>query len=57
MGTEWHCTRMSVAPLSLLALVAQALPGGKGMTTAEGIAVTCALLGLILMFIWARWTR
>ena len=54
MGTEWDCTRMTVA---LLALVAQALPGGKGMTTAEGIAVTCALLGLILMFIWARWTR
>jgi len=40
----------------MLALVAQALPGmeARGMTLAEGTAVTSALLSVIAVGIWVR---
>jgi len=45
---------MTTAPLSL-ALVAQALPGQRGMTTTEGIVLACALLSVIVVGAWVRW--
>jgi hypothetical protein len=46
---------MTTAPLSL-ALVAQALPMRRDeMTTAEGIAVVCALLSVMVVGIWLNW--
>ena len=49
-------TQMTIAPLSLVALVAQALPGveGTGMTFAEGSAVASALLSVIGIGVWVR---
>jgi predicted ABC-type exoprotein transport system permease subunit len=47
---------MTAALLSLLALLAQPLPMGQmGMTTAEEIAVICALLGAMVVGIWLHW--
>jgi predicted ABC-type exoprotein transport system permease subunit len=47
---------MTAALLSLLALVAQALPMGREqMTTTEGIVVACALLSVVVVGIWLHW--
>jgi len=49
---------MTMPPLSLLALTAQALPmgpAGMAVTAAEVIAVACALLGVLVVAIWVRW--
>jgi len=42
-----------------LAQLAEALPGagGKGITTAEIIAITCAVVVLIVIAVWVRWRR
>jgi hypothetical protein len=45
---------MTIAPLSL-ALVAQALPMGQmGMTFAEGVVVSFALLSVLVIGFWVR---
>jgi hypothetical protein len=49
---------MTVTPLSLLALVAQALPMGRlEMTTTEGIVVVCIMLSLLVVAFWMRWQK
>ena len=47
-------TRMTVAPLSLLALVAQAPMGRLEVTTTEEIAVVCIMIGLLVVAFWMR---
>jgi hypothetical protein len=46
--------QMTAVLLSLLDVVAQALPGGARMTVAEGIVVSCALLSVIVVGLWVR---
>jgi hypothetical protein len=46
---------MTAALLSLLVLVAQALPGVRtGMTIKEVVIVACALLIVIVVGVWLR---
>jgi hypothetical protein len=47
---------MTATLLSLSVLVAQALPGieGAGLTIKEIIAVTCALLSVLVVGLWVR---
>jgi hypothetical protein len=42
-----------------LAFIAEALPGAgrTGITTAEIIAVACAVVILIVAAVWVRWRR